>query len=91
MIFALVIDPGHAEHHDALGLDNALEDLLLTIFRLRLDKWRNGFQDFLRGLKEFAFPRITSAESIQHLFYVGIHVSLLSGVVHIHSADRMPT
>jgi len=81
MIFALVIYPWHTEYHYSLGFDDPLKNLLLAIFWLCFDEGSNRFEDFLSSLQEFALPWISSVKPIQHFFYVGIHFSLLLGIV----------
>ena len=50
--FALVINPRNAELDDALGLDDALEDLCFLVFRMRLDDRLEGVHDLGDGLDE---------------------------------------
>ena len=49
---AVIVDPRHAEHDDAFGLDDALEEGCLLVFRMGLDDRLQGLQDLGDGLDE---------------------------------------
>ena len=49
---ALVVCPGDAEHDDALGLDDALEELCLLILGVCLDDGLEGLENLGHGLDE---------------------------------------
>jgi hypothetical protein len=58
---ALVVHPGHAEHDDALGLDQALQQAVLGIARMLLDEGPQALHDFGDGLQKLGLARVASA------------------------------
>ena len=58
----LVVDPGDPEHDGALGLDDALEDLGLSVGRRRLDNRHDGLDDLPDGLVELGLRRVLGDE-----------------------------
>ena len=56
--FALVVDPGHTESEDAIGLDKALDDFrFLKLWMLVVDALNRG-EYFFYGLQVFLFTRM---------------------------------
>ena len=56
--FALVVDPGHTESEDAIGLDKALDDFrFLKLWMLVVDALNRG-EYFFHGLQVFLFTRM---------------------------------
>ena len=68
-----IVNPGHAEDHDALGLYEALEEAGLLVLGVPVEGRLQGGQDLLRGLDELRLVRVA-------LFQIGNH-SL--GIVHV--------
>ena len=66
--FAEVVHPGHAELNHALGLDDALEDLRLDVFRMALHDGAEGHCDFLDRLQELRFVGIALTNLCEKLF-----------------------
>ncbi len=54
----LVVHPGDAEHEDALGLHDALEDLRGTVFGVTVEHEGEGFDHLLHGLVEFGLAGV---------------------------------
>ena len=73
MVGALVVHPGHAEHHGTLRLGDALEDSLGLVLGLGVDEGRDGLKDFLDRLEEFRLPGIPGPELVEDLLDVGVH------------------
>ena len=61
LYFALVIDPGHTEGEDTIGLDHSLHDLCRLKFRVLVVHLFNGFEHFLNCLQVLCFPRVFSS------------------------------
>ncbi len=55
---ALVIEPRHAEHDDALGLHDPLEDVGLAVLGALLDDRPDRLDDLIDGLDELGLRRI---------------------------------
>src|SRR5665648_685750 len=72
---ALVVDPGDAEHDDALGLGDALEDLLLAIDGVLVEHHIKGLGDLLRGLVELDLRRVLGPEFGHEFVNESAHVA----------------
>jgi len=59
---ALVVDPGNAEEDDALGLDDALEDLRVACTRVTVEHERERLCDLLDGLVKLGLGRVLGLE-----------------------------
>ena len=55
---ALVVDPGDAEEDDALGLDDALEDLRVLVLRVAVEHEGERLGDLLDGLVKLGLGRV---------------------------------
>ena len=69
----VIILPWDAEHDHAFRLDDALDNLGLSIFRMLLEHERERFDYFLDSLVEFRFARI-----------LGLHFGHQSGNIVFH-------
>ena len=79
---ALVVDPGHTEHDDPLGLDDPLDDSGLLKLGPCLDDGLQGLEDFLDCLKELGLVGVALFEACEDLLQVCIldcHLFHLSG------------
>ena len=56
--FAPVINPGHAEHDGALGLDQAVKQPMLGVLGMLFNVGPEAFHHFGRGLKVFGLTWI---------------------------------
>ena len=81
---ALVVDPRHAEHDDALGLDDALEDLGLAVLGMARQDGLERLGDLLDGLMELELARVLGDDVGHELLYV---VGLRCG----HNAHSVPS
>src|SRR3954462_3713072 len=70
---ALIVLPRDAKHDDALRLNDALDDLGLTIFGVLIEDEGQRFDYFLDGLVELGFARV-----------LGFHVGHQSGDIVFH-------
>ena len=73
---ALVIDPRHAELDDALGLDDALEDLVLLILGVCLEHGLERGEDLGDGLDELGLVGVLGLDLLDNVACVA-HVLLL--------------
>jgi len=73
---ALVVDPGHAEDDDALGLDETLEKGVLLVLGVRLKRGLQGGQDLGGRLEELGLVGVATLELLDDFLGIG-HVSLL--------------
>src|SRR5665811_791249 len=55
---AMVVKPGNAEHEDALGFHDALENPLRDVLGVSLQHKTQRLHDFLHGLVEFGLGRV---------------------------------
>ncbi|MNZ86488.1 hypothetical protein D3C78_1053090 [compost metagenome] len=81
---ALVIDPGHAEQHGALGLDHALQNAGLQVMRVGLEEWPQAAQHFFHSLVEFRLGRVAllqAREEIVDRFDHGRHLTKRIGLI----------
>ena len=74
---ALVVDPGHAEHDDALGLDEALQQGRLLILGVGVQRGLDGAENLGRGLEELGLLGVALLELCQDLLGIG-HAMLQS-------------
>ena len=58
---AVVVRPGHAEHHHALGFDQTLQQTLLCVARILLDERPQAFHHFRDSLQEFRLTGIAKS------------------------------
>ena len=72
--FALVILPDDAERYDAFWLHEALEQLLLFIFRVRVQDRGDGFEDFGDRVFELLLIRVALRDEIEDAFDISIAV-----------------
>ena len=72
-----VIHPRHAEHDDALGLDEALQQGCLLILGVGVQRGLDGAEDLGRGLEELGLLGVALLELRQDLLGVG-HAMLQS-------------
>ena len=61
---ALVIDPGHTEHDDALGLDKALDQAGLLVLGVGSHNGLQALEDFLNSLQEFFLFGVTLCQVV---------------------------
>jgi len=54
----MVVHPGHAEHHDALGLHQPLQQAVLSIAGVLRDERPQAFHHFGDSLQEFRLAGI---------------------------------
>ena len=59
---ALVVDPRHAEHDHALGLDEALEKGVLLVLGVGVERGLQGLEDLLCRLDELGLLGIAGLE-----------------------------
>ena len=69
---ALVVHPRHAKHDHPLGLDQALEQAVLGIARVLLNKRPQAFHDLGHGLHEFGLVRVALANVVDKLVGGGV-------------------
>ena len=74
---ARIVDPGNAEHNDALGLDETLENGGLLVLGMSIESGLQGAQNLSSSLDEFGLLRVTSLEVLEDRLGVA-HVSLQS-------------
>jgi hypothetical protein len=55
---AVVVDPRHAEHDHALGLDQAVQQALLGVSGVGSDEGPQAFHHFRDGLQELRLARV---------------------------------
>ena len=67
---ALVVDPRHAEHDDALGLDDPLEDLGFAVLGMALEHGLERLGDFLDGLMELGLALVLGHDVGHELLHV---------------------
>ena len=65
---ALVVDPGHPEHDDALGFHDALQNLVLGILGILGDEPIQGFEDLPDRLMELQLARVLCLDLFEQLF-----------------------
>ena len=70
---ALVVLPRHAEHHDALRLDHALQDLVLFVLGMLLQDRHDRGQDFLDHVMIFLLLRILLFDIRKNVLYILLH------------------
>ena len=85
--FAAVVEPGHAEHEDAFGLGDALEDFGFMIFGMAFQHGLQGIEDFHDGLVEFGFGWVFGFDEVENLSGV-VGRRVLFGRFH-NSAHRL--
>ncbi len=59
LYIAFVVQPGHAEHDHAVGLNDALIEFRFYEFRVFFHRGLKGFKHFLDGLVKLGFARIS--------------------------------
>ena len=64
--FAFVVDPGHAESDDAVGLDHALDDFCFFKFRMLVVDVLYADEDFLDCLKILLFTRMLGFQVVEN-------------------------
>ena len=70
---ALVVDPGDAEHDDALGLDDALEDLGVPVLRVAVEHEGERLRDLLHRLVELGLRGVLRLDLGHHRGHVFVH------------------
>ena len=73
---ARVVHPRNAEYNNALRLDDALENRVLFILRIRLEDRVKREEHFLGGLDELGFVRVLRLEILQDAVNVFAHFNL---------------
>ena len=58
LVRAAIVLPRHAEHHDALGFDHALDDPRVAILGTPLEHQIQRFDNFLHGLVKLGLARV---------------------------------
>ena len=71
-----VVDPGDAEHDDALGFDEALEQARLLVSGLAIDDGSDGGQHLVGGLDEFRLIGITLVQLLDNSLGIAHRISL---------------
>ena len=71
---ALVVHPGHAEHHHALRLDEALEQAVLLVSGVGVHRKAQGVQHLAHRLMEYGLARVAGDDGFENGIYV-IHVT----------------
>ena len=84
--FALVIEPGHAEHKDPFGLGNAFQDLGFVILRVAPQHGLQGLEHFHHGLVEFWFGWVLGFYEVENLSGV---VRLTMHLGRFHDSHRL--
>ena len=69
---AIVIHPGHAEHHNTLGFHHAFDQTGLLIFRMGLNNGLQAFENFLNSLQEFLLLSIALCKALVHFVQISI-------------------
>ncbi len=69
-ILSLIIEPGNAEHENALGFDHALENAGVPIFGMTLQHEPKRIENFLDCLVELGLGRILGLHLSHDLFNV---------------------
>ncbi|MPM53074.1 hypothetical protein SDC9_99838 [bioreactor metagenome] len=64
---AMVVGPGHAEHHHAFRLDEALEQALLGVARVLFDEGPQALHHFRDGLQELWLTGIALGDLLEEL------------------------
>ena len=84
---AAVVLPRHAEHHDALGLDDALEDARAAQIGTARQHEIDALEDLLDGLMELGFGGVPGLYRGQHFLDVGgeINTWVRPSDTHRHS------
>ena len=75
-----IIDPRNAEHHDALRLNKTLEQSVLFIFGMSIERRAKCAQDFRGCLNEFGLVGVLGLELFKDSFGVG-HAILLYAIL----------
>ena len=75
-----IIDPRHSEHNDALRLDKTLEQSVLFIFGMSIERRAKRAQDFCGCLDEFGLVGILGLKLFKDSFGVG-HAILLYAIL----------
>ena len=73
---ARVVHPRNAEYNNAFRLDDALENRVLFILRIRLEDRVEREEHFLGGLDELGFVRVLRLEILQDAVNVFAHFNL---------------
>src|SRR6478736_861956 len=68
-----VVDPRHPEHHDALGLDDPLEDPGVHIAGVPLQGQLDRPGDLVNRLMELRFPRVLRGQLVHDAVRVVAH------------------
>jgi hypothetical protein len=63
----MVVHPRHPEHHDAIRLDQAVEQALLGVPGMLFDEGPQALHDFGDGLQEFRLAGIAVGHVLQKL------------------------
>src|SRR4029077_14957932 len=65
-----IVKPGHAEHDDAFGLGDALQDLHRPVFRMLWKNQPQRIEYFLDGLMELRFRQVLRFHDAHYVFNV---------------------
>ena len=68
-----IVDPGHAELDGALGLNKALEQAHLLIFRMLFDDGFKRGENFFNSLNELGFMGVARFDLVKHFLDVSVH------------------
>ena len=69
----LIVQPGHTEDDDPVGLDKALEQAGLFIFGVLIKNGRQGGEHFLRRLQKFLFMGVARAQPLVYPLHISVH------------------
>ena len=69
---AVVIDPGNAEHDDALGLDEALHKAGFFPLGVLVDDMLEALKDFINGLKELGLVGMILLKVCEDAVQIGV-------------------
>ena len=88
---ARVINPRNAEHHNALGLHEALEQRVLFIFGMCVKRRAKRAQNFSGGLDEFGLVGVLYLQLLKNSFGVGHAILLHAMLMRVGQSRRAHT
>ena len=69
----LIILPGHPKHDHPFGLDDSLDNLFFTEFRMLIENQRQRFDHLLHRLVKFGFRRVLRLNPAHQICDVALH------------------